>query len=182
MKLKKISVSVIVFFFSLSVTGQFRYTGQWSAHASGSFILTQGFDLNVGIEKYFPNSIGSVALDLNYISNKEFIKIMDFPISTTTLSAIYFYSFERLIKPPFFINAGAGMIGGFENFQRKDVPEGVVQNFGTKFIYGFVFEPQFEYLLGRKISLYIKPEVKYFLKARFNALLFCPGLGVKIYL
>lgn len=183
MKLKFFSVSLISILLSLSVSGQLRYTGQWSIHTSGSFIVNQGYDLKIGGEKYFPNSIGSISVDLNHIRNKKFIEITTFSINTTTLSATYFYSFERLIKPPFFINVGAGFIGGIENFKKKSgIPEGVIQNFGKTFIYGFAFEPQFEFLLNRNISLYVKPEIKYVLQARFNDFIFSPGLGFKIYL
>lgn len=167
---------------SVSTSAQLRYTGQWALHTSGSPTLNSGFNINMGVEKYFRNSIGSATVNIDYIRYSSFIKITDFNLSILSLSGSYFYSFERLIRPPFFINLGAGILLGTEIFEKKKLPKGVIQHSGSRFIYGFLFEPQFEYLISKKISIYIKPEIRYYLRTRFDNLFFSPGIGLKVYL
>lgn len=161
---------------------QLRYKGQWVTHLSGGCTTSKGFNFFGGIEKYFGNSQSSLLIGVDYSRNKHFIKIMDFDVSITTLSATYFYSLERLVNPPFFINLGFGGLLGFENLEKKEVPEGVIQKNGTKLIYGFVFRPQFEYLVSKSVSLYLETRVNYFAKTEFDKFTFVPSIGFKIYL
>lgn len=181
--MRKIIVLSIIGLLSLNtLKAQLRYTGQWAVNANGGITLENGFDVYMGAEKYFSNSVGSLAMGVSYTRDKKFIKITDFNISSVALSVLYYYSLETIIKPPFFINIGAGILGGVENFEKKKVPDGIIQMSGSKVMYGFTIRPQFECLISKKVSFYLQPEVDYIVKTRFTHFMFKPSLGIKVYL
>lgn len=180
--MKQIIIILIIGFTPLIGKGQLKYSGQWAFHGAVGVSMPIGLSGYIGMEKYFKTSTSSVALGFDFLHQNKFIVVDKFPIRTFGLSGHYFYSLERVIRPPFFINFGIGAFGGIENFSSKNVPYGIVQNPGNQFFYGFSFKPQFEILISKTMSLYLQPEAKYFQNTLFNDFVFAPAIGVKIYL
>lgn len=180
--MRKILTVILFFLIANSAFSQLKYPGQWTLNITSGASLPLGFNAHIGTERYFARSAGSLSLGIDYLQTKQFITIQNFNISTVTGSFLYSYSFENIIRSPFLINLGAGMFLGTENFHKATVPEGILQNHGSKLTYGITVKPQFEYLIGRRISLLVEPSLRYYLQARFFDLVFTPSIGLKIYL
>lgn len=162
---------------------QLRYYDQWAPGINAGITSKKGYFASAGIEKYFNRKLGSIALHLNYMRNSQFFLIKDFNITTITISTSYFHSLERVVKPPFFINVGAGIFAGSESFEKeKKLPEGIVQNADTRFVYGITFKPQAEYLFSKKVSLLFQPQADYYIESKYSSFVFILSLGLKIYL
>lgn len=181
--MKKTLFILLVLVISCHVTkAQLRYYNQWTTGISAGPTFKKGFFLSAGIEKYLNRGAGSIAVNLNYTRNSKFFLIREFHISTISFSTSYFYSLETVIRPPFFINIGGGLFAGAETFEKeRNLPEGIIQNPGTYFTYGISFKPQAEYLISKKASLYIQPQIDYYIKSRFSNFLFIPTFGLKVY-
>lgn len=181
MKKKIFSASLFLIVTTFTVLGQYRYSSQYSSHIAVSPTLNKGFDIQIGIEKYLRNAVGSIRVNFDYVRYQKFIQVTDFHISIPTLTAQYIYSLDRIIRPPFFINIGAGVFLGTEIFEKQTLPYGVVQQSGGTFVWGLQLSPEFEYLISRRFSCYIRPEIRYHFKARFDKTIICSGIGAKLY-
>ncbi len=181
--MKKSLFTITLLIFCFASRAQLRYYDQWAPGINAGITLKKGYFASTGIEKYFNRKSGSIALNINYMRNSKFFLIKDFNITTVTLSTSYFYSLERVVKPPFFINIGAGIFAGSESFEKeKNLPEGIVQNADTRFVYGVTFKPQIEYLFSKKVSLLLQPQADYYIESKYSDFVFIPNIGLKIYL
>lgn len=181
--MKKFLLIIALLSFHFASRAQLRYYDQWVPGINAGITSNKGYFASGGIEKYFNRRLGSIALHLNYMRNSQFFLIKNFNITTVTISASYFHSLERAVKPPFFINIGAGVFAGSECFEKeKNLPEGIVQNADTRFVYGVTFKPQAEYLFSKKVSLLLQPQADYYIESKYSDLVFIVSLGLKIYL
>lgn len=180
--MKKHFLFIVLFFFCIDGFSQLKYSGQWSTTLTTGVSIPQGFSVSTGIERYFANSAGSLLFELDYIHQEEFMTVGFFDISYFHATLSYVYSFDRLVRSPFFLNVGAGGLIGTEQFPSKDIPHGVIQLHGNETYYGISFKPQFEYLFSSRCSAIVQLEMNYLLQARFNDFIFNPSVGFKFYI
>lgn len=179
---KYVLVLIVSMCIIFNVKAQQRFKGQWDIQASSGLTTEKGFNVQLGVEKYLGSETGAIKLSAVFARNKAETSIKDFNINYGLFTGDYFYSLEKFIPQPFYINIGLGGVLGFEEMKKVDVPAGVEQKKISNFLYGFQISPQIEYSLNSMFALYLEPKAIYFFKTDFDNLQFYNNLGIKIYL
>lgn len=182
--MKKLLLMAIIALSVITVNAQQRYEGQWTVHVGGGYMNPKGISTYLGVEKYLGRSCSSVRVGVEYsnCTQTPTVSQYDIKVNMARLSGTYFYSLEKLVKSPFYINLGAGLHLGMEKTNKLALPIGLIQEDVFNVTYGIHGTVQFEYIMNQNLSIFIEPKLNYTWKTGFDKITFNPIVGLKIYM
>lgn len=179
-KLLYLGTALFCMYLSPSVSAQ-RYYGQWTISGNAGY-GNNGIIVGCTGEKYLSRTLSGIKFGFSL--NRKNYRESEFrlPVNKIHFNTSYFYSFEKYMNEYFFLNLGAGLFLGLETIGKVNLPYGVLLN-RSKFTYGFILSPQFEFLFrrGSNISGFIEPLLSYDFQSRYDKFIYSGSIGVKYY-
>ena len=165
---------------SSTLMAQQRSAGQWIGKiAGGANISNKGYYIEIGTEKIIKNSPSSLQISFIYNDNN-FSTKTDKCVSVENYIGTLYYTYAFLTNSIVRISLlGGGFIG--QQTVPEKVIEGVLVNHESKFNYGISAAAQVEFVVSRKIGLYLQPTVLHSFPSKVESTSFMAGLGVKYY-
>lgn len=164
---------------------QYTYKGQCNITLSGGWLVPQGFNVQLGVEKAIKQTYHLMAYKIGYSTNRIKVQGFDDRLKVNYYNAYinYGYSLNKFIPAPVYINLFGGLLIGYEDIPANLQP-GVLVNPKSKFIFGMNIAPQIEFGVSSKITLYLEPQLllPFNSGVGINRSCFQMSGGIKIYL
>lgn len=172
--MKKFTFLILCLLLSINAICQGHYGGQYSVSINGGIQNNQAIAGNINIQKLFKNNYFGIRADLMFTTNTETLNVIvreDYTLKTYNVGASAFYTFEKFIKHPFYINI---YLGG--NYTHEILNDKIYKNsFGIEFtpinenVFGIYGGAEFEYMFYKNLSFCITSLNQYQLNSDFDA-------------
>lgn len=182
MRLSAITLLCALLAFPAGLWAQTRFNNQWSIHASGGYVMNNGFNVSAGAEKTLDSPVHSIGGEVTFQSRGFTTDTSipeDFEAQDYLLRISYTYTLEEPILNHLYIGFSGGAIGGYEVIQEDLKTSALTEK--DKFVYGGSVCVKAEYGFVRKLAVFIAPQVTY-TTSNFKKLTFNPVFGIKYYL